>query len=277
LDLRAVEDPLEGFDALQRGSLLHAILENLFNQLTERQIALTTNHLTEIAALLEDCCTRAFRRAPARYGFRPDALWKYQQAELRRMLSVLVRSECEKNGETPEFLPYRQEMRFGIQGGELPSLQVESPDGLQFYLHGVIDRLDQDASGRLRLIDYKSGSTAYSKKDIAKGLAFQTALYALAAEQLLRAQVADSYYLHIPKREPSGKLTFNSPVQADETVGAAVARAAQFVQAVRAGIFPALPAKSGTGQNGCASSCEFAALCRPDRHTFAKARRGASQ
>ncbi|MBE0696228.1 MAG: PD-(D/E)XK nuclease family protein [Anaerolineaceae bacterium] len=266
--------PEEGFDAMQRGTLLHAILERLFNKLAAASLGLTPANLPEIETLLERCCTSAFHRAPERYGFQPGKLWEYEQAELRRMLVVLLRSECEQNGESPRFHPYQQEVRFGIRGGQLPELRIENEDGFQFFLHGVIDRIDRDQDGRLRLIDYKSGSTMYSKPDILKGLAFQSPFYALAAEQLIQeAQVAESYYLHIPKRKPSGHLTFTGGVAPDATVSAAVDRAVLFVQNIRQGLFPVLPAKFGVGQNACTSTCEFSAMCRVDRHAISKARR----
>jgi ATP-dependent helicase/DNAse subunit B len=43
---------------------------------------------------------------------------------------------------------------------------------------GVIDRLDIDEDGNLCVIDYKSGSLGFSKKDLENGLAFQTGIYA---------------------------------------------------------------------------------------------------
>jgi ATP-dependent helicase/DNAse subunit B len=262
---------------MQRGTLLHAILEDLFRGLTTEEISLMPDNLPKIEALLAECCARAFERAPGRYGFRPGALWEYEQAELRRLMTVLVRAECEQNGANPQFIPYRQELRFGIQGVDLPALAITSQEGFRFLLHGVIDRLDRDVQGQLRLIDYKSGSATYSKNDIADGLAFQSPLYALAAEQLLQAAIAESYYLHIPKRESSGHLMFQGSVTGDELVNAAVEQAATFVQNVRQGRFPVLPARPGAGQNSCTSSCEFSALCRGDRHSFAKARRGNGQ
>ena len=290
LKLAAVADPTEGLDVMQRGALLHAILEDLFSRLTRGDfsnpagVAITPANLPEIETQLAECCARAFRHAPQRYGFRPDALWQQEQAELSRMLAVLVRWECEQNGAAPPFQPFRQELRFGMPGSELPALSITGQAGgppgqadFEFLLHGVIDRLDRDEQGRLRLIDYKSGSTSYSKPDMARGLAFQSPFYALAAEQLLHEQVAESYYLLIPKREKSGQLKFQGSVTGDEIVSKAIEQAARFVQDARLGRFPVLSAKTGMGQNSCTSSCEFAGLCRADRHAFAKARREAGQ
>ena len=275
LSLEERADPDEGFNAMQRGTLLHAVLEKLFNRLTVTTIPLTLANFPVIQTILEECCTLAFHSAPERYGFQPGALWSYEQAELRRMLVNFIRWECEQNGENPRFQPYRQELRFGIHGSLLPSLTVECQDGSAFLFHGVIDRLDRDSVGRLRLVDYKSGSTIYKEPDIQKGLAFQSPLYALAVEQLLPdAVVAESSYLYLLNRKASGKLEFTSSVMSNETAREAIERAALFVQNIRQGLFPTLPTKMGFGQNSCTAACAFSSLCRADRHAFAKARRG---
>jgi RecB family exonuclease len=275
LGLEEQDDPESGFDPMQRGTLLHAILQRLFNQLTAESIALTPANLAHIATLLENCCANAFERAPERYGFQPGPMWRYEQEEMRRMLLVLLQTEAEQNSASPRFYPYQQELRFGIHGSQLACLRLEGPTGTSFLLHGVIDRLDRDQDGCLRLIDYKSGSSLYGKPDLEKGLAFQSPLYALAAEQLIEgARIVETCYLHIPKRKTSGRLVFSGRVEMDETVRKAVERAEVFVQNIRQGLFPPLPAQPGMGSNGCADTCGFASLCRADRHAIAKARRG---
>ena len=273
LKLEARPDPGEGLDALQRGSLLHAVLEQLYRRLVADELLPTNANQEAILTCLEECCEALFPSAPQRYGFRPGALWRYEQQELRRMLRALVAWECEENGDHYPFHPYRQELRFGIADGELAHLRLEDEEGTIFYLQGVIDRLDRDADGRAKVIDYKSGSTSYSKPDIQKGLAFQTALYALAAEQLVTevSQVVESYYVLVPKRAISGRLPFSARAAEDEVVQAAVAQAAAFVRQVRAGIFPSAPTKPAS-DGTCRNGCDLAGLCRTTRLSRAKAR-----
>jgi hypothetical protein len=153
---------------------------------------------------------------------------------------------------------------------------LEDSAGTAFQIHGVIDRLDRDQEGRWRVVDYKSGSTKYSRRDIQKGLALQSALYALAAERLLEPQtrVVESYYLHIPLREHSGRLQFEGGARNDETVAEAVDVAGAFVRAVRGGVFPSAPGKPDYGGRACSSHCDFAGLCRVTRQSMQKAQRG---
>lgn len=275
LQLDPRPDPEAGLDPMQRGSLLHALLERLHQRLAAEGLALTSENQPAILAHLEAVCDELFPTAPQRYGFRASALWRHEQAEFRRQIEALVLWECEQDGPVARFQPYQQELRFGIPGAQLPKLSLQAQEGTAFQVHGVIDRVDRDEQGHLRIIDYKSGSTTYSKNDIERGYALQSALYALAAERLLggAGRVAESYYLHIPKRSTSGRLRFEDGAEADEVVRAAVAAAAQFVEQVRSGLFPSAPGKPATGAQACRDSCEFAALCRASRQSIAKARR----
>lgn len=274
LDLQDSPDPDEGLDAITRGQILHALLEALYRRLTAENLSPCFPNQEAVLAHLDACCDELFPRAPERYGFRPGALWRYEQAELRRQLHALIAWECSQNGEAPRFLPYRQELRFGINPSPLPGLRIPLPGGGSFRFHGIIDRIDRDAQGRLRLLDYKSGATTYDQKDILRGQAFQVALYALATEALLdQAQVTESAYLHIPARRLSGDLHFSQGASQDETVQSAAALAAAYVDQAGRGIFPTAPSPLPSGQLPCASTCGFAALCRVDRHAIAKGRR----
>ena len=124
------------------------------------------------------------------------------------------------------------------------------------------------------MIDYKSGSAAFSEADILAGRALQSALYALAAERLLPGDspVAETYYLHIAARKNSGRVECQGGAASDPIIAAAVERAAGFVAAVRAGRFAAAPSKPALGGGSCAHACDFAALCRVTRQGIRKAR-----
>jgi ATP-dependent helicase/DNAse subunit B len=209
-----------------------------------------------------------------RYGFRPNALWRYEQAELRRQLRALINWECQENGTEGRFVSWQQEQRFGLPGSSWRALELKDQAGTDFQVHGIIDRLDRDDAGRVRVIDYKSGSTPFYQSDIRAGLALQTALYALAVEGLSPDhQVMESAFLHIPTRKLSGRLSFAGAVAEEETVQQANETAARFVRQARAGVFPTLPGKPQRGGTACAQTCDLAGLCRVTRHAMAKARR----
>lgn len=264
LKLAARPDPEAGFDAMQRGSLLHAILEKLYRGLAQDEIMPSATTQEDVLARLEAVCDDVFPTAPQRYGFRPGPLWQHEQAEMRRMLDVLVSWEC---AEGSAFAPYLQEVRFGLDEDGLGALMLQDAEGQFFGVRGVIDRIDRAANGDLRVIDYKSGSTGYSIADIEEGRALQSALYARAAEMLPDSPyVRESCYLHIPKRETSGRLYDESKkYDMQSVIDNALACAGEFVMRVRRGSFPVAP-----GKDSC-RWCDFKALCRVNRQSRWKA------
>lgn len=257
LQLEAQADPQAGLDARLWGILLHALLESLHRCLAEQGLRLIPEHLGSILTALARCCAQLLHQAPARYGFRPTALWSYEQAELQRLLAALLRWECEATDQE-RFRPFRQEVRFGLEYAALPRLLLNDREGVPFALQGIIDRIDLDEAGRARLIDYKSGGKGYSEADIEAGLALQSALYALVAEGMAEIrQVEMSYYLHIPTQTQSGKLTFEGTVREHPSVQAALTQAGRAVAWTRQGYFPSAPRDPI-----CMAGCEYAALCR---------------
>lgn len=272
LKLEAMPDPQAGLDALVRGSLLHELLEHLFRRAGAQGLTLTAAAEEAWLACLADCAPEVLERAPQAYGFLSGPLWNHERGELVRMIRTLIVHECRENGDSCRYRPYRQELAFGLPGGDLPALEIEGPDGTRLRLRGMIDRVDIDADGGLRLIDYKSGSTTFSVPDIRAGRALQTALYALAAEHLIPdAHVVESYYLHLPTRKTSGSVQPSDGVDEDETIRAAVAAAASFAVGARAGRFPL-----AGDQKGC-NYCDAASLCRKDRRAHAKSRQASRQ
>ncbi|WP_141608606.1 PD-(D/E)XK nuclease family protein [Litorilinea aerophila] len=265
LGLTPRPDPEEGLDARQRGSLLHAILERLYRRLCAEETVPTPATQAQVLACLDACCTEIFQDAPQRYGFRPSPLWHHEQAEIRRQLAALLRWECQENGDRPGFHPFQQELAFGTAGG-YPPAHIADGDGRAIRLRGIIDRIDRDEDGRLRIIDYKSGSTRYNGRDIEEGRAVQVALYALAAEQLFgEGVVVESIYLHIPTRELSGRLDF-AQEKARSTLAAACRAVSQAAEAASAGHFPNLPSRPVGLVGTCADWCDLADLCQVPRH-----------
>ncbi len=275
LQLSKRDEPQDGLDALQRGSLLHAVLEHFYRGLASSGLATTQTNREELMRRLDQSCKLVFAIAPGKFGFRTGLLWDYEQIELQRLLRSLIIWEIEQNGEQAIFLPYLQEAAFGFTK-EFPPVELWV-DEISFRFHGIIDRLDRDQHGNLRVVDYKSGSTTFSKNDLEKGLALQTALYALAAERnwlASDAQVKESCYLHIPSRKTSGRIVFDESVEENEQANSAFLAAAKGVQLVRRGVFPSVPGKSTSSAGGvaCAANCDFSALCRVSREGIRKAR-----
>ena len=244
LGLEVRTPPEEGYDVRMLGSMLHKILEDTYAQ------AANPTDLDECLARMETLAGQVFAAAPAEYGFRPTPLWAQQRQELIRTLRQTITALAEDSrGYTPRYF----EQKFGMGN---PSLVLSTEIG-EIRLHGYIDRVDQAAIGRLRLIDYKSGGAAISARHLTEGRRLQLPLYALAARDALGlGEIAGGFYWHIQKAEASSLKLENYESGVDEACETAVAHVTRHVTNIRAGQFqPHPPAE------GCPSYCPAASFC----------------
>jgi len=128
-------------------------------------------------------------------------------------------------------------------------------------LAGRIDRIDRVGEGRYRVVDYKTGSYGIFEEllEFGKGRVLQHALYAIAAEQILRklkidarpAVVESGYYFPTRKGEGNKILRgFNR-----EKFKALVA---EMVDVLEKGNFVANPALT---EKDCGEFCDYSAIC----------------
>lgn len=117
--------------------------------------------------------------------------------------------------------------------------------------------IDQDSAGRLRIIDYKSGSKAIRPQDLDEGKRIQLPLYALAADQTLaEGDVSDGFYWHIASAEASRLKLAAYPGGVSGAQETAVEHAIRTIHGIRSGRFhPRPPA------GGCPNSCPAIEFC----------------
>ena len=238
LGLEARTPPEEGYDARMLGSMLHKILENVYQ------------HDDPLSAL-PDVAREVFATAPIDYGFRPSALWEAQQRELEEKLRATLEALAEIS---EDFTPRYFEQKFGMGN---PSLILRSADGAEIRLHGYIDRLDVDQRGRLRVIDYKASGSTISAKDLEKGKRLQLPLYALAAQEALQlGEVVAGFYWHILQGQASRFKLEKYPDSVPAAFDQVKQHVFDHVRHIRAGQFrPAPP------EDGCPSYCPAVAFC----------------
>ena len=245
LDLEPRTPPEEGYDVRILGTMYHHILEEVYRRASDPTDA------DELLALLPTVAQEVFDAAPDEYGFRPTPLWDYQRQELEQILADTVTALVEAS---PGYAPAALEQVFGLEGQ--PALVIHSDRG-ELRLRGFIDRIDRGPDGRLRVIDYKAGSTSISARDLTEGRRVQLALYALATHDALgMGDVSGGFYWHIgPAKASSLKLEkFKGGVEAALQIAADHALA--YAAAVRAGHFQPKP-PSGR----CPSNCPAAVFC----------------
>ena len=168
LELVPVEVPEPGLKATQLGSIYHEILEQVYKRTGGGERA-----LHELEAIAEDILDRA----PRKQGFRLSALW---WVERKRIVDTLRKSITKLEEDRGDWQPLNFEQVFGKEGH--PELVINT-GSISVRVRGVIDRVDRNSRGELRVIDYKSGGSNLDKKDFERGRRLQLPVYALAVEK----------------------------------------------------------------------------------------------
>ncbi|MDE3095276.1 MAG: PD-(D/E)XK nuclease family protein [Chloroflexota bacterium] len=193
LRIEPLDEPeaIERIDNLERGTLIHAILERFMREVCPGDPPRPGARDRHIPRLLELAREEGAQREQR--GLTGRALiWQLDQ---RQIHEDLVRWYDEEAGEAGSGLvPRAFEVGFGPQwhpreGAEDPLASADPlvlpADGREVRLQGRIDRVDwDDARTRFRVIDYKTGK-AKSKVTLEGGTALQLPVYVHAAAQLL--------------------------------------------------------------------------------------------
>ena len=251
LGLELIRPPKAGFESYQLGSLLHEVLEQVYRECTQ------PDNVDAVLALLPEVAARVFEDAPRKYAFRPTLLWEVQKAELLETLRATITGLAELDADTG-WQPAEFECRFGIGGTSFLEIPV---DGQPVRLRGLIDRVDRDRHGNLRVIDYKSGGSHLTAQDLIEGRRLQLPLYALAVEQALGiGKVTEGLYWKLFAQEPGSLRLSRFDSEAGQGPDAAYALAAQhvtrLVSGIRGGAFAPQPP-----EGGCPSYCHASSWC----------------
>ncbi|MFW6096480.1 MAG: PD-(D/E)XK nuclease family protein [Chloroflexota bacterium] len=250
LGIEAPEEPAEGLDARQLGNIYH----RLFEQTYQRLPLADRSDLERLRESLHEVAPHVLGSAPQREGFRETAWWRQTQQEI---LANVEKSLEELAQLDDRFVPTYLERIFGRSN---PLHLQRSGDRLT--LRGIVDRVDVDAQGNVRLIDYKTaGPYGYNRPAHRDGKRLQLPLYALAVEEALQlGAVVDGFYWHVRHAEAS-RFTLREDARA--AMETAVEHAWSAVDGARQGQFAPEPP-----DGGCPSYCPGAAFCwryRPPR------------
>lgn len=268
LKLDALEEPEEGMDVLQRGTLYHAILEKTYERLQQEQRAIIPENLSYAQEILMQVAEVKFKEAPRELGFRADSTWTQEQTLILDGLLTLLRKDFSESkrenpiikhfGTTPR-VPYRFEQAFGFGQDNAVAIDLGDDDGV-LHLRGFIDRIDRQGNN-LIIMDYKSGSTKIPLREISEGRNFQMMVYMLAAQQLLSGEmtVSGGLFWHISDQKTSGELLLDDEA-GQSAINAGITHIKTYLREARAGDFSVAPKRLDEGK--CVRYCEFYQLCR---------------
>jgi ATP-dependent helicase/nuclease subunit B len=218
-----VEDqpqPVPGLDASQLGLILHEILEKSY------QAVENPGNPDEVKAAMRDkAAQEVFSAAPERYGFRPTVLWAIQKEEMMANLDRTIDAFDEL---APGWTPTAHELPFGVNSQ--PALVLAFEEGT-IKLRGYVDRVDINALGQLRVVDYKTGSSHLGKQDLIKGRRLQLPLYAMAVQEVSQlGEVIDGFYWSINSGQPGGLVLSRFDGETGSGVAGAIAMARQHIE-----------------------------------------------
>lgn len=254
LGLAPRDQPVEGLDSRQLGNIYHSILERVYAGAG----AAASSGVEELLAALPAAAAAVLDAAPELEGFRVTAWW----LQTRREIEENVRRSIVQLAALPgDFTPAALEVRFF--GGQAVDFRNGEDS---FRLHGVIDRVDQAPDGRLRVIDYKTGSpAAFTNKAVLEGKKLQIPLYGIAAAHVLSQEgsavagasnVVDGFYWHVQRAEASPFSLAKFDGGPDAAMETALAYAWDAVHGARGGQFAPEPP-----DEGCPQYCPAAGFC----------------
>lgn len=203
------------FDVLQRGTIVHYVLERFITDYGKGISELADAELERLTDLYID------EYLDSVSGFRSveTARTRFLVSRVSRSLKEVVKHLAKELGQS-DFEPVACEMKIGKDG--IP-LEFGFENG-KILINGSIDRVDE-YNGYIRIVDYKTGSKSFKLPDILFGLNLQMLLYLYAVTRA--RDIPDSKsagILYMPsKRDINGKgMAMNGLINMDSDLSYAM-------------------------------------------------------
>lgn len=262
LRLEAIQEPEEilQLSALERGDLVHRILDTLMRSAKDKQwFPPQPAHASQWHALLDEIAQESFRQAEHRgvTGYR--LLWELASEQILADLHIFIERELHRQD---TFVPDRFEVNFGKESDSVVALTLS--DGRRLNITGRIDRIDVNLShSAVRVVDYKTGKPRVRESTVYEGgKKLQLPLYLLATAKLyglerLEGSQAEYYFV-----TAAGKFQIHpfSGTDWDEKRERLMQLLQIISTAMRRGLFPAVP---GEGRQHC-KWCDYRFVCDRD-------------
>lgn len=271
LRIGSTESPedLQTISPLERGSLVHGILEDFIREAQRESHIPSPNepwnqaHRESLTKIAE----RAFADAKERGVTGRRLLWNLEKENILTDLETFLDADAELRSRFG-VSPAEVEARFGLGGDSWDEASWKMPDGSQFGFRGLIDRVDISPDGSSALVlDYKTGSKrpyeGLESDPIDKGQRLQLAVYSLAAQGRLGpdADVRAAYWFTTTRGDFT--LVPGQPVRIDEDTEKRFEDGiSTIVSGISRGLFPANPGGPGwQSEFEHCGFCDFDSLC----------------
>lgn len=198
------------FDVLQRGTLIHYVLQRLFEEYMENVGVLTDK---EISDSVNKYISEYLDSIPGYSGANnPHLIFLIEN--ISRSLKE-VANQLRNEFSQSDFKPVYCEFKFGLE--DKPPVFIDFNEG-KIALNGSIDRVDQ-WNGYLRIVDYKSGVKNFCLPDILIGQNMQMLLYLYAItrhEEYCDMKSAGIFYMPAKRDKNNNKLSMNGLMLGNE-------------------------------------------------------------
>ena len=248
---------LEQLDPMTRGGIFHEIQFGLFGALREAELLpVTSARLDDAFSVLDVVVEEAEREYRDELAPPIERVWQAEFEGLRGDLRGWLRHVAEEGG---GWTPTHAELGFGLarsRDRDPQSVREAAPVLDVARLRGSIDLVEEDAAGRLRVTDHKTGGARHAGSSlvIGGGKVLQPVLYSLAAETVLGRDVVSGRLSYCTQRGGYRAVT----VGLDERSRNAAGRMFATVDgALEEGFLPAAP-----GKNEC-RFCDYRPVCGP--------------
>ena len=167
------------FDAMQRGTIVHYVLEKIIDKYRENIKDLSGEQLD----LECDFYINEYLDSVTGYRSVETARHRFLVSKISRTLKEVVRQIAREFAQS-QFIPTDFELKIGGKDG-MP-LEFDYDEG-KIIINGSIDRVDRFGA-YIRIVDYKTGTKSFKLPDILYGLNLQMLIYLYA---LVRGQNLD--------------------------------------------------------------------------------------
>ena len=176
-------------DVLQRGTIVHYVLERLLSEYKDDSLLSLgkKERLDIIIGIMDEYLAELLGGAENKS---PRFMHNY------RLLARAINDMSQRLVEefrVCSFRPVDFELKIE-DDGEIPAYRLRLPEGESLKIHGSVDRVDcADINGEkfIRVIDYKSGGKAFQLCDVMNGLNMQMLIYLFAVWENSAAHYGD--------------------------------------------------------------------------------------
>lgn len=276
LGLSDRDDPesLDDISALDRGKLVHSVLEDFINGEMELDVVPAPSEPWSVEAKerLQTIAQETFADYESRGRTGRPVHWAVQKDNLLALLdSFLVADETFRSGNlaTPQIV----ELPFGLKGAEPLPIELENGKTLRF--RGFADRVDTTQDGRVIVSDYKTGKPdKYKSLDVDPVQAGQTLQLGLYAEAAMRATDKQASTANYWLLEADAKDTRKGYDWTSERRERFVDVLTTITSGIEDGVFASVPGEWSIFRqtNDNCPYCDFESLCPRSRGDQATAK-----